>query len=194
MTTSLLDLGNLWESYDHILTFLPTKNLASFANINKKSLKFVQEFFKRIKKSYEKSDYGFILGDDGGGDGGIQFKLPHKNCLLKVWEDHGQFHDHVTHRVFKESPTLKRHRSTPLFGKDYSYQFANNAIIQIVKITQRSQDTIKVHGWVLSGSGTFMMRDDQDKEYFRPYPIWSYITVNTYKRFKILPGLLKLPN
>ena len=179
MTTSLLDLGNLWESYDHILAFLPTKNLASFATINKKSLKFVQEFFKRIKKSYEKSDYGFTLGP---GNEGIQFKLPHENCLLKVWEDHGQFHDHVTHRVCAD-------RSPP-FGKDYHYQFANNAIIQIVKIIQRSQDTIKVHGWVLSGSDTFMMLDDQGKEYFRPYPIWSYITVNTYKRFKILPGLL----
>jgi len=184
MTTSLLDLGNLWESYDHILAFLPTKNLASFATINKKSLKFVQEFFKRINKSYKKSDYGFILGADTGNEG-LQFKLPHEKCLLKIWEDRGQFHDHVTHRVFKAAG-----RSTPLFGKDYSYQFANNAIIQIVKITQRSQDTIKVHGWVLSGSGTFKMLDDQDKEYFRPYPIWSYITVNTYKRFKILPGLL----
>ena len=83
MTTSLLDLGNLWGSYDHILVFLPTKNLASFANINKKCLKFVQEFFKRIKKSHEKSDYGFILGADPGNEG-LQFKLPHKNCLLKV--------------------------------------------------------------------------------------------------------------
>lgn len=183
MTTSLLDLGNLWESYDPILVFLPTKNLASFANINKKSLKFVQRFFKKINKSHEKSDYGFTLRIDTGNEG-IQFKLPHKNCLLKVWEDRGQFHDHVTHRVFAG-------RSAPLFGQDYSYQFANNAIIQIVKITQRSQDTIKVHGWVLSGSGTFKMRDG-DKEYFRPYPIWSFITVNTYKRFKILPGLMKI--
>ena len=180
MTASLLDLGNLWESYDPILVFLPTKDLASFANINKKSLKFVQEFFKRINKSYPPKSYGIIFKDEG-----ITFKLPHKNCLLKIWEDRGQFHDHVTHRVFAG-------RSAPLFGRDYSYQFANNAIIQIVKITQRSEDTIKVHGWVLSGSGTFKMRDDQGKEYFRPYPIWSFITVNTYKRFKILPGLMKI--
>ena len=180
MTTSLLDLGNLWQRYDLILQFLPTKDLASFANINKKSLKFVQDFFKTIKKSHEKSHYGFILGDDGGGDGGIQFILPHEKCLLKVWEDKGQFHDHVVHR-----------KSNQFFKPGgYSYQFANNAIIQITKIIQRSQDTIKVHGWVLSGSGTFKMLDNLGKEYFRPYPIWSYITVDTYKRFKILPGLL----
>ena len=65
MTTSLLDLGNLWQRYDLILQYLPTKDLASFANISKKSLKFVQNFFKTIKKSYENYNYGFILNDDG---------------------------------------------------------------------------------------------------------------------------------
>jgi hypothetical protein len=175
MTTTLLDLGNLWQRYDLILKYLPTKDLASFANISKKSLKFVQDFFKTIKKSYENSHYGFILGHEG-----IQFKLPHEKCLLKIWEDKGQIYDHVTHR-----------NSNEFFKSGYSYQFANNATIQITKIKQKSQDVIKVHGWVLSGSGTFKMIDKDGKRYFRPYPIWSYITVDTYKRFKILPGLVR---
>ena len=180
MTTSLLDLGNLWASFDLILQFLPTKDLVLFANISKKSLEFVQNFFKTIKKSHENSHYGFILGDDGGGEGGVQFKLPHEKCLLKIWEDKGQIYDHVTHR-----------NSNEFFKSGYSYQFANNAIIQITKIIQKSESVIKVHGWVLSGSGTFKMVDKQGKRYFRPYPIWSYITVDTYKRFKILPGLVR---
>jgi len=175
MTTSLLDLGNLWQRYDLILQYLPTKDLASFANISKKSLKFVQNFFKTIKKSYENYNYGFILGHEG-----IQFKLPHEKCLLKIWEDKGQIQDHVTHR-----------NSNEFFKSGYSYQFANNATIQITKIKQKSRDVIQVWGWVLSGSGTFKMIDKNDKRYFLPYPIWSYITVNTYKRFKILPGLVR---
>ena len=180
MTTSLLDLGNLWASFDLILQFLPTKDLALFANVSKKSLQFVQDFFRTIKKSHENSHYGYILGNDGGGEGGVQFKLPHEKCLLKIWEDKGQIYDHVTHR-----------NSNEFFKSGYSYQFANNAIMQITKITQRSESVIKVHGWVLSGSGTFKMIDKDGKRYFRPYPIWSYITVDTYKRFKILPGLVR---
>ena len=171
MTTSLLDLGNLWASFDLILQFLPTKDLALFANVSKKSLTFVQDFFKTIKKSHENSHYGFILGERG-----VQFKLPHEKCLMKIWEDKGQIYDHVTHR-----------NSNEFFKSGYSYQFANNAIIQITKIIQKSESVIKVHGWVLSGSGTFKMVDKHGKRYFRPYPIWSYITVDTYKRFKILP-------
>ena len=181
MTTSLLDLGNLWASFDLILQFLPTKDLALFANVSKKSLTFVQDFFKTIKKSHENSHYGFICtGADAAGGAGVQFKLPHEKCLLKIWEDKGQIYDHVTHR-----------NSNEFFKSGYSYQFANNAIIQITKIIQRSESVIKVHGWVLSGSGTFKMVDKQGKRYFRPYPIWSYITVDTYKRFKILPGLVR---
>ena len=126
MTTSLLDLGNLWASFDLILQFLPTKDLALFANVSKKSLTFVQDFFNTIKKSHENSHYGFISGDDGGGEGGVQFKLPHEKCLLKIWEDKGQIYDHVTHR-----------NSNEFFKSGYSYQFANNAIMQITKITQR---------------------------------------------------------
>ena len=181
MTTSLLDLGNLWASFDLILQFLPTKDLVLFANISKKSLEFVQNFFKTIKKSHENSRYGFILGNAyGNGERGVQFKLPHEKCLMKIWEDKGQIYDHVTHR-----------NSNEFFKSGYSYQFANNAIIQITKIIQTSESVIKVHGWVLSGSGTFKMVDKHGKRYFRPYPIWSYITVDTYKRFKILPGLVR---
>ena len=181
MTTSLLDLGNLWASFDLILQFLPTKDLALFANVSKKSLTFVQDFFKTIKKSHENSHYGFICtGADAAGGAGVQFKLPHEKCLLKIWEDKGQIYDHVTHR-----------NSNEFFKSGYSYQFANNAIIQITKIIQRSESVIKVHGWVLSGSGTFKMIDKDGKRYFRPYPVWSYITVDTYKRFKILPGLVR---
>jgi hypothetical protein len=168
---TLLDLANLWENLDHILTFLPTKNLVSFANINKKSLKLVQRLFKSINESHD--DYGFIVGEN------IKYKLPHEKCLLKIWSDRG--HD-------------LQHKSNNFFGGNYSYQFANDAIIEIVTIKQISNTRIKVWGWVLSGYGTYMMRGIKGKEYFRPYPIWTYITINTYKRFKLMPGLMKLPD
>jgi len=177
----LLDLANLWANFNPVLEFFSPKDLASFSNVNKKSLKYVQTLFKFINKSYENSDYGFTR-ENWYQEGGmrLKFKLPHKNCLLKVWEDKGYIADHVPYR-----------KSNHLFENGAYYPFAKNAIAQIVKIEQRFGGAIKVHGWILSGSCTHMMRNSEGLKYFRPYPFWTYITIDTYKRFKLLPGLLK---
>ena len=177
----LLDLADLWSNFNPVLEFLSPKDLALFSNTNKKSLKYVQTLFKFINKSYENSDYGFTR-ENWYQEGGmrLKFKLPHKNCLLKVWEDKGNISDHVPYR-----------KSNHLFENGAYYPFAKNAIAQIVKIEQRFGGAIKVHGWILSGSCTHMMRNSEGLKYFRPYPFWTYITIDTYKRFKLLPGLLK---
>jgi len=146
------------------------KEISSYAEIDKENLVFVQNYMKRVIKSYNKNDYGIVVKDDE-----IKFKVPHEKCLMKVWYDKGY-------------ADLTVHRDTRFFfdRRHTSYQFAENALIRIVKLEKVGEQTLKLYGWVLSGGGTFMMINGEQK-YFRPYPLWSYITILNYNKFELIP-------
>ena len=115
-----------------------------------------------------------ILGRDSVRRGERPSRVVSVNAVLRVWEIEGK-------RGFMQITSDTCH-----FWGGPATQFANNALIRIIKITQESEYRIKVYGWVLSGAGTYMMKGKQGP-YFRSYPFWSYITIHNYKRFRLLP-------
>ena len=65
---------NLWgECLDEILKYMTPEEISSYAKVDKENLGFVQNYMKRVFKSYKGKDYGIIVKDDE-----IYFKIPHK--------------------------------------------------------------------------------------------------------------------
>jgi hypothetical protein len=169
-------LASLWtESLDMIVANLLPQELFIFANTSKKNCYYVKDFLKRIKSKYIDESgytYGFSIEKTDAGDK-LNLILPHKNCLIKILNNNDNYMDQTGY-------------STALsFGS-----IRHSAFIRIVKIKRISDCSFKLYGWVLSGKGIHMMRNDKGglvKKYFRPYPLWSFITISNYNRFEIVP-------
>lgn len=174
MTDKIDKLGDCWVStLDNIVQYLKPQECFKFAKTSKKKLEYVKTYLNRVQEDY--TDYGFSeVCTPGESTLKLKFKLPHEKCLLRVWEIEGS-------RGFMQITSDTCH-----FWGGPATQFANNALIRIIKITQESEYRIKVYGWVLSGAGTYMTKGKQEP-YFRSYPFWSYITIHNYKRFRLWP-------
>lgn len=157
-------LSNCWmDELDQIIKFLEPCDFVNFASVSKNKTALIQKYLKKISKKYK--DYGFKTSDEA-----LIINLPHQKCLMKVWWDNG-YCDLQGYNFF----------GGPCF------QFASKAIVKITKINKRSDCSYIVYGWCLGGEGTYKMMNGDGKKYFRPYPFWSYITHNNYKRFSFVP-------
>jgi hypothetical protein len=163
-------LASQWcESIDFIVQYISPHELFKFAIISKKNCLYVKTYLKRVREKYKDIKYGFFINNIDGVKM-LDINLPHEKCLLSVWNNRDDYMD----------------KQGYFFGTGCSYQFANKAIVRIVKIQRRSQESFKIYGWVLSGKCTYMMKGEEG-EYFRQYPFWSYINISNYERFTIIP-------
>ena len=174
---TLQQLNALWcEKLDLIVQYLLPQDMFNFAKTEKANLSHVKNHLQRVKKKYEGKTWGFRIGGETNEQ--IKFDLPHKRCLIKVWQGDGR----STH------PYMFVGNNQTEFFNGPSHQFASHALMYITSIKQDSIFRIRVTGWCLSGRGVYMMKEKQTgKRYFRPYPMWSFITPTNYKRFKFIP-------
>ena len=165
-------LADQWcESIDYIVQYISPHELYKFAIISKKNCSYVKTYLNRVRKKYKDIKYGFFVNHVDGVCM-LDIKLPHEKCLISVWNNRDDYMD--------------IHGNYAFFGGGCSFQFAHKAIVRIVKIERRCQDSFRIYGWVLSGKSTYMMKGEKGS-YFRQYPFWSFINTSKYERFELIP-------